>query len=116
LIEENGLLGDRRVGFGRMIGIVQSDGNEIARLGNASSEPGLTSDERQFLHIRSRDLGKPFWREVFSREIRDNMCEVANPSRGIDQSRSLLARLAIADQLHCSSPLEILASSGMGPS
>ena len=58
LVEDDRLLRDRHAGFGRVIGIVESDGDEVADTADAGAEPRIAAHERQLVDRRLADLGE----------------------------------------------------------
>jgi hypothetical protein len=85
-----------------MIGVVQSNGNEIAYLAHAWAEPRFAWNERQFLDRLLADLGKTFGRQRIPGEVWDDRGQVADAPFGIQNSGLFTAARAEADKLHCS--------------
>src|SRR6266511_1715910 len=100
LVEDDRLFGNSGARFGRMVGIVEPDGDEVGDAADAGAEPRLAGDERQLLDRRLADLGEPCGRERLPGNVRHHFRQVADASFGIDDSRLFAAAWAEADELH----------------
>src|SRR6185437_1115985 len=63
LVEDDRLLGDRHAGFGGVIRVIKSDGNEIADLADARADARLALHQRQLVGIELAQLGKALGRQ-----------------------------------------------------
>jgi len=96
--EENGLFRDRRVGFRRMIRIVEADGDEGADIADARADPRLSAHQRQ---ARGLDLGQAlqgFRVQRRSVNVVDDGGEVADAAFVINQPGFFLPGSAITHQ------------------
>jgi hypothetical protein len=58
LHENDGLGRDRQAGFGGMVGIVQADGDELARAGDGAAVARRALDQRQLVGLELGELGQ----------------------------------------------------------
>src|SRR5262245_15486060 len=100
LVEDDRLLGDRHAGLGRVVGIVEPDGDEIADPADAGAETGIAVHQRQLRDWRLADLRQALGRQRLPRDVRHHLGEIADPPLGIDNSGLLAAAWAEANQLH----------------
>src|SRR5215471_9270799 len=100
LVEDDRLFRDRRAGLGRVVGIVEPDGDEIADAANAGAEPRIAANERQLVDRGLANLGEALGRQRFCGDIRHHFREVADAAFGVDDSGLLTAARAEADELH----------------
>src|SRR5207253_5976189 len=49
LVEDDRLFRNRRAGLGRVVGIVEADGDEVADPADAGAEPRIAANERQLV-------------------------------------------------------------------
>src|SRR5262245_27269300 len=100
LVEDDRLLGDRHAGLGRVVGIVEPDGDEIADPADAGAEAGIAVHQRQLRDRRLADFRQALGRQRLPRDVRHQLGEIADPPLGIDNSGLLAAARAEANQLH----------------
>ena len=100
LVEQEGLLGDRHAGLGRVVGIIEADGDEIADLAEARAEPGRSPHRRQGLRLEFSEPRKSARSKHVGVDIRHHVAQIPQFSILIDQRRLLLARPAISCQFH----------------
>src|SRR5580704_1716593 len=100
LVEDDRLFGDRHAGFGGVIGIIQSDGDEVAGLGDARPDARLAFDQRQFFRIELFQLGEAAGREHVTGNIGNDFGQIADAAFGIDHAGLFAARGAVTNELH----------------
>ena len=112
LVEQQGLLGDRHAGLGRVVGIIEADGDEIADLAEARADPGRSAHRRQGLRLDFGEPRKSARSEHVGVDIRHHVAQIPQFSILVDQGRLLLARPAISRQFH--KPSQSKAAHGPG--
>src|SRR5262245_35217248 len=108
LVEDDRLLRDRHAGFGGVVGIVQSDRNEVAHIADAGPEPRLARHRFQLLQVSLLDLGEAAGCQHGAVDIRHHPRQVADFSVSIDNAGLLAAHWTITHEFHCESPTIVL--------
>src|SRR5262249_34929008 len=101
LVEDDRLLGDRHAGLGRVVGVVEADGDEVADTADAGAAAPIALDDRQpAAGRRLLHRGEPLRRERVTGEIGDDLGEIADAPVGVQNPGFFAARWAKAQQLH----------------
>ena len=100
-LDENDRLGRNcHAGFGRVIGIVQADGDEFGDVADRCAEARIPVNQRQGGRIDGGDFGEAGGGQRFAVDVLDQSRQVANAARAVEQSGLLLAHGAITNQFH----------------
>src|SRR5215472_5513328 len=101
LVEDDRLLRNRHAGLGRVVRVVQPDGDEVADMADAGADARLALDDRQLAGGRRLlDLGEAPGRERVAGEIGHDLGEIADAPLSVQDSRFFAAGRAEAQQLH----------------
>src|SRR3954466_3796157 len=102
LLEDDGLLRDRRPGFGSVVGVIETDGHEVTRVADARAKPRASLHGRQLGQVGLLDFGEALGRERLARNVGHDLREVADLAVLVDDAWLFAAGRAEADELHVS--------------
>ncbi len=91
-----------------MVGIIEPDGDEVARCADARADARIAAHQRQLVDLGLGDPGEPFGVERIAGDVRHHLGEIADAALGVEDSRFLAAGRAEADELHYGSPIRLL--------
>ncbi|MCY1369401.1 hypothetical protein D9M69_564390 [compost metagenome] len=100
LHEDDGLLGHRQARFGRVVGVVQADGDELADVGHGAAEARLALDQRQLVELGLAQLGEGGIAELVGTDVLDDGAQVAQLAFVVDEAGLFFAGVAVADEFH----------------
>ena len=69
LHEHNGFFGHGQVGLGSVVGVVQTDGNELAHMGHGATHAGLAFDQGQLVSFELGQFGQNFVRQLLGADV-----------------------------------------------
>ena len=98
--EQHRLLGDRHAGFGRVVGVIEPDGNEIADMGKAWADPGRAAHRGQGFRLEFGEAGQRAGREHIGVDVRHHFAQVPQLPSVVDQRRLFLTWPAISCEFH----------------
>src|SRR5205807_4829814 len=104
LEEHDGIFGNRRAGFARVIDVVEPDRDEFGWHRNTWSEARFAFDQREPPGIDLFERSKRARRKRRAVDVLDLAGKIAQRPIGIDQSGLLAPGRAIAYEFHCRSP------------
>ena len=99
-VEDDRLFRDRHAGFGRMVGVIEADGDEIADLADARPNARAGGRQRQAADSGIADRREPAWRECLAGNVRDDAGEIADFAVGVDDAGLFTTGGAKADEFH----------------
>jgi hypothetical protein len=102
LLKDDRLLRDLRAGLGRMVGVVEADRDEMARVADAGAKPGASLHGRQLGKVSLGDLLEAGRRERVARDVGHDLGEIADLAVLVDDAGLFAAGRAEADELHVS--------------
>ena len=88
-----------------MIGIVESDADDLARRRHRRSEPDTRRHDGKGREVRCRKRREPIGIESIACPIRNPVRDVPDMALSIDGAGPFLSRVAKAHELHDSTPL-----------
>ena len=100
LVEHDGLRRDWRVGFRRVIRVVEADANQVRDAAHARAQPDALRCSRQCGEVDLAQAGQRCWRQRTGIDVRYHAREVAHDPLRIDHPRLLTAASTEADELH----------------
>src|SRR6266851_856078 len=108
LVEDDRLFRNRHAGFRGVVGIVQTDGDEVTHVADTGAEPRLAGNGLHPFEVRLLDLGKAARRKHRAVDIFYDTRQVADLAIVTDDAGLLAARRAKANKLHVQmSPVSI---------
>src|SRR5262249_16218924 len=100
LIEDDGLLGDSRAGFGSVVAVIESNRNKIADMPHAWSDSRIAGNERKLLDRLLANFCKTLRRERIPRQVWNGFGQIAHGAFGVEDTGFFTAARAEADELH----------------
>jgi hypothetical protein len=98
-----------------VVGIIQSDGDEIAHPADARPDPRLAFDQRQLFRIELFQLGEAARRQGLAGEIGNDLRQIANLAHGVDHAGLFAAGGAVTNEFHGSLLGSLIFWSSMVP-
>jgi hypothetical protein len=91
-----------------VIGIIQTDGDEIAGPTDTGAKPRLAGHHLQFLEIGLLDLGEALGRQRLAGNVGHDFRQIADLAIGVDDAGLFASRGPITDELHFSPPDDVM--------
>src|SRR3979490_1691600 len=83
-----------------MVGVVQTDADELTNTADTRTNPRRTRNQLEFFRVNPPQLLQRFWPQSRSRDIPVNTGEIAQPPLGVHARRPLFSNVSIAKQFH----------------
>jgi hypothetical protein len=100
LHEDHRLGRDRQARLGRVVGIVEADGDELAHIGHRAAVARLALDQRQLVGLELAQLGERGIAQLLGADVLDLRAQVAQQTLVVDEAWLLLAWVAVANEFH----------------
>src|SRR5208283_251753 len=100
------LLWNRHAGFGRVVSIIEADGDKIADSPEAGPDPGRAAHRGQGLRFELGQTRQHARSERIGVDIRHHFAQIPQFSGAVDEGRFLLARPAVSYEFHSPSAFE----------
>jgi hypothetical protein len=83
-----------------VVGVVQTNGDELAHMGHGATHAGLPFDQGQLVGFEFGQLGQDFVGQLVGANVGNHTTEVAQFACGINETWFFFAGLAVANELH----------------
>ena len=100
LHEHNGFGGNRQAGLGRMVGVIQSNRDELADAGHRAAQTRRALDQRQLLGFEFAQPGQRRIAELVRANVLDHSAQVAQLAVGINLAWFFFSGFAVANKFH----------------
>jgi len=98
--EDDRLFGQGQVGLSSVVGVVQTNGDELAHLGHGAAHAGLAFDQRQAVGFELAQLGQGLVVELIGGDVFDDLAQVTQLALCINEARFFLAGFTVANEFH----------------
>jgi hypothetical protein len=83
-----------------VIGIVQTNGNELAHIGHGATHAGLAFDQGQLVGFEFGQLGQDFVGQLVGANVGHHTAQVAQLASRINETWFFFAGLAVSNEFH----------------